>query len=162
MPARRALPALGVAAVLAVGLSSARAGDGAGLPPLRDVARESAAAAARGQPLVVVFTMKDCGYCEAARRAYLQPLQQEGLTPVREVDIFSEQPLLDDAGRRTTAREWAARMKAAPVPMVVVLGRDGCMAAPPLRGYNADFYGAYFDTLLAAGRKAVTAPAGGS
>ncbi|WP_229505745.1 hypothetical protein [Massilia genomosp. 1] len=72
---RRQAALLAVLAVL--GTDTLAAGAPALAAP-RDLAADAALAAQRGQPLLLLFSLPGCAYCDVVRRNYLLPLTREG------------------------------------------------------------------------------------
>jgi thioredoxin-related protein len=141
--------------ILACVLSSAAFGQG--IPLAHDLAREVRDAQREGLPLVVFYTQPDCIYCERARRDYLQPLSTEPAARLRlrlvEVDVTSQAPLADFAGRRLSQAEFARTQRVRIVPTLGFYGAGGKRLAAPLVGFALpDFYLAYLDARLDAAR----------
>lgn len=122
------------------------------LDAAQDLQRDIAAAAARGQPLLVLATLAGCPYCEVVRRHYLQPLQAAGQVTVRLLDLRSTASLRGPRGETARgsdlARGWGVRM----APTVLLLGPGGTELAPRLTGFSEDYYGSYLDDALAQAR----------
>ncbi len=154
-----AIPAIALA--LAVAPPPARAASATHLPAVSDLAAETRAASRRGEPLVVLVTLPDCGYCDAVRRNYLGPQAASGEVVARELDMSAATPIRDADGRATTARAWAREHGIRFAPTVLFLDGRGRPAAPPLRGMQPDFYGAYLEQSLDTARAAMAATAGG-
>ena len=152
----------GLASLLAPWL----AGVGPGLPaawaqdralPVPDALPVVAAAAAlKGEPLVLLVSLHGCPYCELVRRHYLLPARAEGL-PVWQINMHDQRrPLVGFDGRRTNAVEQLARWNIALAPTVLFLGLQGQELAERLPGMaSVDFYGAYLDERLATARQRV-------
>jgi thioredoxin-related protein len=107
-------------------------------------------------PIVVLFNLPGCPHCESVRSSYLQPLMSERppRATVRQVDIDSEQSLVDFDGTTTTHRAFAAKHRAKLAPTVGFFGANGESIAEPLVGAMlADFYGAYLEEALASATK---------
>lgn len=155
--ARCVLPVLAMALFALAAMPAVAFGADSTLPPLRNVAAEAADAARRGEPLVVLVTLPGCHYCETVRRGYLAPQAARGEVIVREVDMAASTPLRDAAGQITTARDWVRGHGVRVAPTVLFLDADGRSAAPPLRGIQPDFYGAYLEQALEAARAKVRA-----
>lgn len=147
--------------LLALAAPSAQAASSAHLPAVADLAAETRAASRRGEPLVVLVTLPNCGYCEAVRRNYLGPQAAAGQLLARELDMSAATPIRDADGRATTARAWAREHGIRFAPTVLFLDGMGRPAAPPLRGMQPDFYGAYLEQSLDTARAAMAAAAGG-
>ncbi|WP_043343297.1 thioredoxin [Cupriavidus basilensis] len=125
------------------------------LPPVNDLAIQAAAAASRGEPLVVLVTLPGCVYCETVRRNYLGPQAAAGEIEARELDMTADTPLRNADGSMTTAREWARSRNVAVAPTVLFLDARGRSLATPLRGMQPDFYGAYLEQALDQARSAL-------
>lgn len=121
---------------------------GDALPAAKDLARETAAAAARGEPLVVMVTLAGCAYCELVRRHYLRPLLAEGRVPVVQIDMRSQGELRSASGQVVREAALARQWKVTMAPTVLFLGPGGVEIAPRLSGYSEDFYGGYLDSAL--------------
>ncbi|OGB13424.1 MAG: hypothetical protein A2W72_10775 [Burkholderiales bacterium RIFCSPLOWO2_12_67_14] len=115
------------------------------------------AAAARGEPLVVMTTLAGCPYCDLVRNHHLLPLRREGLVHAVQIDIRDRTSNLQGFdGENTTPAEQARRWKARFAPTVLFLGPDGRELAERLVGVAVpDFYGEYLDARLATARKAL-------
>jgi thioredoxin-related protein len=138
----------GVAAILA-----AAGADGATLAAPIDLHADGAVAAARGRPLIVLFSLPDCHYCEVVRRNYLAPLAalpHEAQRPVvRELELTATAPIAGFRGDKTSGAALASKYGVRFAPTVVMLDRDGVLLAPPLVGGDvAGMYGAYLDRAL--------------
>ena len=120
-------------------------------PSLRGAAL---AAAARGEPLVVMTTLKGCVYCELVRNSYLAPMQREGLLVAVQVDVQDRQSNLQGfAGDTTTPADQARAWKARFTPTVMFFGPDGQELAERLVGAAVpDFYGEYLEARLTEAR----------
>ena len=138
----------GILACVPIALSAT----GTGLTGALDLAGDAAAMRAAKMPMVVLFSQAGCTYCDAAR-AYLVPMAQDpantGRTLFRQIDIDSDVPLSDFAGRKTTHRKLARTLGGRFTPTVVVLDADGRQLAEPIIGMRlADFYGQYVENAV--------------
>ncbi len=108
------------------------------------------AAAARGEPLVVMTTLKGCVYCDLVRNSYLAPMQREGLLVAVQIDVQDRQStLLGFAGETTTPADQARIWKARFTPTVLFFGPDGKELAERLVGVAVpDFFGEYLSARL--------------
>lgn len=132
----------------------------AALPAAEDLARDGSTALARGAPLVILFSLPGCSYCEVVRRHYLAPLMNEGtagLRPlVRELDMSSAVPLRGFRGEAGSGHALAQQYGVRVAPSVVVVDGEGKALAPLLEGGDvAGMYGAYLDDRLAVARGAL-------
>ena len=146
-----------VLAALCCAMSPAQAQKSAdSLTEARDLAAEARQAAARGVPLVLLYSRDDCSWCARVRREHLGPLSRDPKAPalVREVHIDRATPLLDFGGRRTTSADFSQQMQARFAPTVMFHGPDGAQLAESIVGYRlADFYGAYLERAIEESRE---------
>lgn len=125
------------------------------LPTPKSLRATAVAAAARGEPLVVMVTLRGCVYCDLVRNSYLHPLMREGRLIAVQLDFQDKANAIQDFGGRTTtpaalAEEWKVRM----TPTVMFFGPDGRERAERLEGVSsADFYGEYLNQRLDAARQ---------
>ena len=150
----RVLQLLFLLMILACGVlladgNSAAAND---LPPARNLADDGLEATRSRRPVLLFFTLSGCPFCERARREYLSPRARgaaAGSGPIfREVAI--ESSLVDFDGRRSAARDVAARFKVRVFPTVLLVDGNGQIIAEPLVGIAVpDFYAAYLDQRIA-------------
>ena len=121
------------------------------LTEARDLAADGRLAAARGVPLVVLYSRDGCRWCEKLRREHLLPLSRDPAAPavVRELHMDRATPLVDFTGRRTTSADFSIQMGARFAPTVMFHGPDGTILADSIVGFRlADFYGAYLDRAI--------------
>jgi thioredoxin-related protein len=142
---------LGAAFWLLAGLPALAQSPAGTVTEARDLAAEARQAAARGVPLVVLYSRDDCSWCAKLRREHLGPLSRNPATPavIRELHMDRATPLVDFAGRRTTSADFSKQMQARFAPTVMFHGPDGAQLAESIVGYRlADFYGAYLDRAI--------------
>lgn len=113
-----------------------------------------------GVPIVILFSLPGCSYCEAVRRNYLLPLSREGSSSqrplVRETDLSSATPLRGFGMEASSGKALAANYKIRVAPTVIVVDGRGTLLAPLLEGGDVSgMYGAYLDNLLATARTAL-------
>ena len=126
----------------------------AALPTPTSLRGAAQAAAARGEPLLVMTTLKGCVYCDLVRNNYLAPMRREGLLVAVQIDVQDRQSNLQGFGGDTTtpadqARAWKARF----TPTVMFFGPDGQELAERLVGVAVpDFYGEYLQARLVEAR----------
>jgi hypothetical protein len=136
------------------------------LAPARDLRADGAEAAARGVPVVLLFSLPECSYCLVVRRNYLLPLQRD-LAParrpvVRELQLDDTAALRGFDGAPTSAKELAARYHARFAPTVVLVDDSGALlAAPIVGGDTTGLYGGYLDNALAEAVRRLASRAGG-
>jgi hypothetical protein len=146
------------AAVLAVGVSAAT--PGTILPAAWELSRDGQTAMQSGVPIVILFSLPGCSYCETVRRNYLLPLSREGSGSqrplVREADLSSVTPLRGFGNEASSGKTLAANYKIRVAPTVIVVDGRGALLAPLLEGGDVSgMYGAYLDNLLATARSAL-------
>ena len=122
----------------------------AALPTPASLRGAAQAAAARGEPLVVMTTLKGCVYCELVRNHYLAPMRREGLLVAVQIDVQDRQSNLQGfAGDTTTPADQARAWKARFTPTVMFFGPDGQELAERLVGVAVpDFYGESLEARL--------------
>lgn len=138
-------------------LSPAAPSIAADLTLASDLSRDAAQARASGIPLLVLFSLPECDYCERVRREFLLPIQRprNAASPaiLRQVNLGSGQPLRDFAGETITHDAFARRHGIAFAPTIKIFDAEGKEAAEPLVGLlTPDLYGAYLENALEKGR----------
>jgi thioredoxin-related protein len=141
----------------ALGLALApRAGADAGaeLPPATDLHADGRLATARRLPIVILFSLPGCPYCEIVRRSQLAPMlrdpRQSARAIIREIDIDGDAPLVGFAGERTTHAQIARAHGVRAAPVVAFWDGAGKPIAESLTGMLLpDFYSAYLEAALA-------------
>ncbi|MDN4038934.1 MULTISPECIES: thioredoxin [Massilia] len=148
-------------------LAACVAGSGASaqhtaLPASGDLAADGHDAAQRRVPLVILFSLPDCSYCETVRRNYLLPLSREGVPGqrpiIREAGLASTAPLRGFDKQASSGKALASRYGIRVAPSVAILDGHGKLLVPVLEGGDvAGMYGAYLDEALAGARRALAA-----
>ena len=123
------------------------------LPLAVDLPSEVRQAALAKAPLIVIFSRKDCKYCETVKRDYLLPLLTNPAyadkVVVRQINQDGVQALLDFKGRQTTHARFAAGEKIKLVPVVAFYGPDGRKLADRIIGARLpDFYNLYLQDAI--------------
>jgi len=120
------------------------------LPSPASLRGAAQAAAARGEPLVVMTTLTGCPYCDLVRNHHLLPMRREGKVQAVQIDIRDRSSNLQGfRGENTTPAEQARQWNARFAPTVLFLGPDGQELAERLVGVAVpDFYGDYLDARL--------------
>lgn len=141
---------------------SSAAGQHTALPAAQDLAIDGRDAARRGVPIVILFSLPNCSYCETVRRNYLLPLGHEGEAasrPVlREAGLASSASLKGFDQRPSSGKALAARYRIRVAPSVAVLDSGGRLLVPVLEGGDvAGMYGAYLEDALSGARRALDA-----
>ena len=150
-----------IAALLALSAASGLAA-GTDLPPAQDLRAEAERAAQAGGPLIVVFSRKDCKYCETVKRDYLKPLAADprfrDRVVVRQVNQDSDAALVDFHGAASTHAQLAKAEKIKLVPVVAFYGPQGKRLAEPIIGARLpDFYPIYLEESVEKSSRALKA-----
>jgi thioredoxin-related protein len=125
------------------------------LPAAQSLPDELARALKNKQPLIVMVSLDGCVFCRQARQSHLSPMHKAG-TPIVQVDMRNNQPVLDFAGKLTTHDELARQWKVSITPTLLFFGPGGKEVAERMEGaYLPDFYGPYLEERLVQGRKAL-------
>ncbi|HEX9392292.1 MAG TPA: thioredoxin fold domain-containing protein [Usitatibacteraceae bacterium] len=122
------------------------------LPLAVDLAADGGRTGAQGIPVLILFSLPGCPYCEALRRSFLTPMlaEPQPRAVLRQVDIDSSVILKDFQGRKLSHQDFATREGIALTPVVGFYGPDGEAVADRLVGAMLpDFYGSYLDDALA-------------
>jgi len=142
-------------AALSAGLPCAwaQAQGAATLPAAQSLNEELARAIRNKQPLIVMASLEGCVFCRQARQSHLSPMHKAG-TVIVQVDMRSNQPVLDFAGKLTTHDQLTRQWKVSITPTLLFFGPGGKEVAERMEGaYLPDFYGPYLEERLAVGRK---------
>lgn len=125
------------------------------LPSTRSLAGSGRAAAAKGEPLVVMTSLAGCIYCDMVRNQHLNPMLREGQIHAVQVDVQDRTgTILDFGGQQTSPAELVKRWKAPVAPTVFFFGPDGRELAERLEGMALpDFYGEYLGARLDEARR---------
>ncbi len=126
------------------------------LPLAADLQADGRESRSRKAPLVILFSLPGCPYCEIVRRSHLLPMLRDPKAPpviVRQVDIDSDQAVVGFDGKATTHAAIARAHDVRSVPVVAFWDGDGRPLADPLKGMLLpDFYSAYLDSAIESAR----------
>jgi len=124
------------------------------LPSPVSLRAASQAAAARGEPLVLMTTVAGCPFCNLVRNHYLLPMLRAGQVQAVQLDIRDRRSNLQDfAGNTTTPAQQVAAWKARFAPTVMFFGPMGQELSERLVGVAVpDFYGEYLEARLTEAR----------
>lgn len=124
------------------------------LPAPVDLSMDGTQAELRGKPIVILFSLPGCSFCDVVRQNYLAPLVRdmpEQQRPIiREVRItetstfsgFNREPV----SHRGLARRYGVRF----APTVLLVDRAGKLLTPPIIGGDvAGLYGGFLDNAFA-------------
>jgi glutaredoxin len=121
------------------------------LPVASNLEVDARDAVEAGVPLLLLYSLPGCPYCESVRRAFLLPLQAESppRARIRQVDVDSARELKDFQGRAQSHRSFAITEGITLTPVVAFYGVGGQQFAERLVGSMlADFYPSYLDAAL--------------
>ncbi len=124
------------------------------LPSPASLRAAAQAAAAQGQPLVIMTTLAGCPYCDLVRNRHLLPMRRAGEVQAMQLDIRDRRSNLQDfAGNTTTPADQVTAWKARFAPTVLFFGPLGQELAERLVGVAVpDFYDEYLGARLAEAR----------
>ncbi len=127
----------------------------AALPTTDSLPNVARAAAAQGQPLVVMTTLKGCPFCDVVRNNYLGPMLRDGQVHAIQVDMTDRTSALTGFdGKPITPAAQVTAWKARLAPTVLFLGPDGRELVERLRGVAVqEMFGAYLEMRLDESRK---------
>ena len=135
------------------------------LAKAQDLASDAREAQRLGVPILVLYSLPGCPYCEAIRRSHLTPMDAASNTAhaprraiIRQVDLKSSLGLIDFEGRRSSHASFAQAKNIKFAPVVAFYGKGAKPLTDPLIGTMLpDFYGQYLDdALVTATRKLST------
>lgn len=120
------------------------------LTEARDLQQDGQQAEADRLPILILFSMQGCSYCEIVREEFLKPMlrnaEYRNKVLIREIHSDSYARLRDFDGRTVGAAELAHRYGAALSPTVVFLDPQGRELAERLIGVTTrDYYGGFLD-----------------
>lgn len=138
---------------IALGLFAASVVAATDLPAAQDLRTDADRAARAGGPLIVIYSRKDCKYCETVKRDYLKPLttnpRYRDKVVIRQINQDSDAQLIDFRGETTTHARFAASEKIKLVPVVTFYGPQGTRLTDPIVGARLpDFYPGYLEDAI--------------
>jgi thioredoxin-related protein len=110
-------------------------------------------ARARQLPILVMFSIRECPYCDVVREEFLKPMLRSGdyVDRVIMLELYSDShaQLRDFNGELISADELIHRYQAGFAPTLVFLDSQGKELAERLIGITTrDFYGGYLDDAI--------------
>ena len=118
------------------------------LPPVRNLEQSALQAASRHQPLIVMFSLPNCPYCEKLRRTQYRFLARDGYL-VQQIEITDRTPVTGFDGRPTSGVELARKFGIKLAPTVLFFGPGGKEVGERIVGAPIeDFYGAFVERAL--------------
>ena len=136
--------------LLSNGLALARGND---MTLSTDLRSEVEMARKKGGPLVVIYSRRDCKYCETVKCDYLKPLAKNpryrDSIEIRQVNQDGDGALADFQGNPTNHARFTASEKVKLVPVVAFYGPNGKQLADPIVGARLpDFYPSYLEEAI--------------
>ncbi|WP_298291714.1 thioredoxin fold domain-containing protein [Thiomonas sp.] len=118
------------------------------LPPVRNLQQSVNLAAAKDQPLIVMFSLPSCPFCEKLRRTQYQFLAKDGYA-VQQIEMTDKTPVIGFDGQPTSGVQLARQYGIKLAPTVLFFGPGGKEIGERIIGApTADFYGAFIDRAL--------------
>ena len=124
------------------------------VPVIKDLRVEAQLAADNRLPILVLFSMTDCEFCEMIRSEYLQPMHNNpayrNKVIVREIVAENFKYLRDINGELVSADTLALRYSADLSPTVVFMDAQGKMLVKSIVGIvSRDYYDKKLDDAIA-------------
>ena len=123
------------------------------IPEITNLNTEAQRAKKLGVPLLILFSMQGCAYCQVVREEFLKPMLRnrdyDKKVLIREIHTDSFDTLRDFNGAPIDASELAQRYHASFSPTVVFLDYHGQPLAKHLVGITTlDYYGGFLDDAI--------------
>jgi len=143
-----------VITALAIAASAQAAPHAASLLAATNLRADAAQAKREHKPIVILFSLPGCPYCQVIRQNYLLPLLHDLPAKkrpiVREIDMTSAKKVIGIDGAATTQSAVAKNLHVRVAPTLMFLdGAGEQLSAPIIGGDTAGFYNAYLDRALA-------------
>jgi thioredoxin-related protein len=133
------------------------------LPEPHDLRADAVRAQRERKPIVILFSLPGCAFCQVVRQNYLAPLLRD-LAPnerpiIREVEITSTRTLAGFNGAPLSQHDLAKRLNVRFAPTVLFLDSSGQLLAPPIIGGDTvGLYGGYLDNAFAEAAQKLSRP----
>lgn len=126
-----------------------------------DLTKDGEQAVLNGRPIVLLFTLPGCSFCEVVRKNYLIPMQRdsrEELRPIiREVIITDKRKFIGFNKELISHGELAKKYGVRTAPTVVMVDSAGKLLTQPIVGGDiAGLYGGYLDNAITEARSKLT------
>ena len=132
--------------------------------PLGEDLRADARQSARhDRPIVLVFSARNCSYCELLESSILRPSllggYYDGQIIMRKLMLDSHLPIRDFDGDQRAPSAISRRYQVYVTPTVLFVDAQGRELAPRLVGINTvEMYGGYFDDAIQEARRRLAEP----
>lgn len=129
------------------------AGTSRQLPEVTDLRQLGQQAMENKLPILILFSMRSCPYCDFIRDDYLVPMLDDPVYMnkiiIREIATDSSMSLRDFEGNNREARELALQYQATLAPTLVFIDGEGRQLVEKMVGVTTpDFYGGYLDRAI--------------
>jgi thioredoxin-related protein len=124
------------------------------IPAPVDLTRDARQATREGKPIVILFALPGCPFCETVRQNYLAPLLRDlplkERPIIREIEIDSPRTFAGFKGELSSHRSLAKSFNIRLAPTVVFLDPAGQLLTQPIvGGDSAGMYGGYLENAFA-------------
>lgn len=115
-------------------------------------------AARENKPILIMFSIEGCAYCEFVREEHLKPMLRNAdyrsKVIIRELHTDTTDSVIDFDGRPIDSAKLAGRYKASLNPTVVFLDSRGRELSKRLVGVSSvDYYGGFLDAAIEESRQ---------
>lgn len=142
------------AAILAcLALAPAHAVERGVLPLATDLSKDAKLARDKRIPILILFSMAGCNYCDQVREEVLIPTtrnaEYDNKVIMVEVDYSNRSKMIDFNGKTTTQAAFASRNNVGLTPTVKFYDAQGREVADPIVGIaSMDYYGGTLDQAI--------------
>lgn len=118
-----------------------------------DLRADASLSAKTHRPIIILFSLPGCRFCDEIRQNYLLPLLDDGAPSdrpiLREIVITGNQQLTSFAGEKTSEQMVAKSYGVRVAPSVLMLDASGTLLVPPVVGGDTSgLYGGYLSNAL--------------
>ncbi len=126
---------------------------GADVPVAVDLASLAKDIQSRRAPLLVIFSARDCEFCERLEQDHLLPMMSSGeyrdKVIIRKFMVDGISSVRDFAGHDVAPEAFADLYSVDVTPTLMVFDHRGRMLARKIVGYNgSEFFGVYLDNMI--------------
>ncbi|MCW8956046.1 MAG: thioredoxin fold domain-containing protein [Gammaproteobacteria bacterium] len=123
------------------------------LPEVSNLQQLGQEAKAKNLPILILFSMRSCPYCDFIRDDYLRPMLDDpayiNKIIIREIHTDSFKNIVDFEGNKVEAMELAQHYQATLAPTLVFIDSKGQQLVEKMVGVTTpDFYGGYLDRAI--------------
>ena len=128
------------------------------VPLGEDLRADGEQSAHHDRPIVLVFSARNCSYCEVLESSILRPSllggHYDGQVIMRKLMLDSRLPVRDFDGQHRAPSELSRRYQVHVTPTVLFVDAQGQELAPRLVGINTvELYGGYLDAAIEEARR---------